>query len=467
MEEASVESGPLEECKSQALQELELLTGHSAQRIRDTPDKRLSVIDVTVAVTGQSRDGARKIMSRLFEEYSTIATKCLDYNFPGFRGPATPVAPISVIVEYIMLLPGKAAALQRERVSSIFVRYIGGDLSLIGEVQALHQAQQILQQVPETQRTPVQQLAAACGEAVRDFTLQIYPQPDKLLPSRSQRDMYLMFVGNQKPPETLFMWKIGRSDDPLTRASQLNGEVKRDRNEDWKHTVHSIFRGSGVMESLHHKEFQSSIVDGTSEYFWGSMKFPEEVLSAWKRLTVHQLEIQFQEKRKAEVRIGIEEDFKRRKLEVEIASEELKLQQDRLKLKQDELLLKAEEIVVLAKADAEATLIRAKAEAEAVRIQSGHSSNVPLEQQGIPAEEEDWSSEGGLDLLAAYNVYLDSQASNVKTHYPKTEAQLTTISEVGKEFMKNNPNAFKAAGEKVKEQRRLEGASKRRKTSRS
>jgi hypothetical protein len=79
------------------------------------------------------------------------------------------------------------------------------------------------------------------------------------------------------------------------------------------------------MEPLHHNEFRSKTVEGTTEYFWGTLQFPEEVLAAWKRLTLQQMEIQFQEKRKAENRCGEEDTFKRRRMELELATEEFAL----------------------------------------------------------------------------------------------------------------------------------------------
>lgn len=79
------------------------------------------------------------------------------------------------------------------------------------------------------------------------------------------------------------------------------------------------------------------------------------------------------------------------------------------------------------------------------------------------AEEEDWESEGAEELVAAYNQYLDSQAANSKTHYPKTPSQLQ-LSTAAESFLKDHPSAFKTVESKVKEQRRLAGASKRRKT---
>ena len=78
-------------------------------------------------------------------------------------------------------------------------------------------------------------------------------------------------------------------------------------------------------------------------------------------------------------------------------------------------------------------------------------------------QEEDWECEGAEDLVACYNQYLDAQAANTKTHYPKTQNQLA-LSEAAKTFLKDHPTAFKTVEANVKEQRRLAGASKRRKT---
>jgi len=56
-----------------------------------------------------------------------------------------------------------------------------------------------------------------------------------------------------------------------------------------------------------------------------------------------------------------------------------------------------------------------------------------------------------------------TQAANSKTHYPKTPSQLQ-LSKTAEDFLKDHPSAFKTLEAKVKEQRRLAGASKSRKT---
>ena len=76
-------------------------------------------------------------------------------------------------------------------------------------------------------------------------------------------------------------------------------------------------------------------------------------------------------------------------------------------------------------------------------------------------DDTDWDSQGAKDFVAAYIAYLDGQAANTKTHYPKSLDRLK-LSESAEAFVKENPNAFQLTGDKVKEQRRTTGAIKRR-----
>jgi hypothetical protein len=78
----------------------------------------------------------------------------------------------------------------------------------------------------------------------------------------------------------------------------------------------------------------------------------------------------------------------------------------------------------------------------------------------VVAEEADWSTTGALSLISSYNIFLKDQAGNAKTHYPKNIAQLR-ISEDAKAFVESTTNAFEIVGNMVKEQRKLAGASKR------
>jgi hypothetical protein len=58
----------------------------------------------------------------------------------------TPVADLATIIEIIMLLPGRAAAGVRMEVCKLFVRYLGGDLSLVEDVQRMAHVQSFLRE---------------------------------------------------------------------------------------------------------------------------------------------------------------------------------------------------------------------------------------------------------------------------------------------------------------------------------
>ena len=78
-----------------------------------------SLVETAMAVTGQSRDCAGKTTRRLLEDHPEVRTKCPNFKFPGQGSRETPVGPPSVIIEFVMLLPGRAAALCREKFACI------------------------------------------------------------------------------------------------------------------------------------------------------------------------------------------------------------------------------------------------------------------------------------------------------------------------------------------------------------
>jgi len=317
-------------------------------------------VDVGVILTGQDARHSAEILRRMFAAHPELDTKCVRVSFGGRGGNRESLVPkdLPALIEIIFLLPGRAAAQVRQAAARLFVRFLGGDLSLIAEVERFNHVQSFLRE------TAPDHPARAFGEAVESCTtpraLTIVPAPDDLVPSSNQRDAYVMRVLDANADSSF--WKIGRSDDPLTRAVQLDSQVRRD-GLGWRHEVDTIFRHGGVMENLLHREFHGSRVENTKEYFWGGEDFPYMVARAMIALLPTQLELQFQDRRKNETRRGLEEDpaLKRRRTELELARDELALKMDQAKFDADAR-------VASAKADAEVMLIIARAEAEAIRI---------------------------------------------------------------------------------------------------
>ena len=95
---------------------------------------RISVIDVSIAVTGKTHHDAAQDFRRLLTQYPEVGTNCSHFKFPGQGQRGTPVTDAKGIIDIIMLLPGQQAARVRRQAAELVVRYIGGDLSLVDEV---------------------------------------------------------------------------------------------------------------------------------------------------------------------------------------------------------------------------------------------------------------------------------------------------------------------------------------------
>jgi hypothetical protein len=63
------------------------------------------------------------------------ATHCRTFQFDGEREKETPVTDIEGLVRMFLLVPGRRAAGFRRQVSELFVRFVGGDLSLIDDLE--------------------------------------------------------------------------------------------------------------------------------------------------------------------------------------------------------------------------------------------------------------------------------------------------------------------------------------------
>ena len=338
-------------------------------RLRITPNKELALIDIVIIFTGLNNNQAGKAVRRLLEQFPDFQSNRLKFKFPGRGRQTVEVAPLAEALEFAFLLPGRTASKVRKEAAKLLVRYIGGDLSLVDEICQINRVQAALAQIPEAARTAEQQTMRLFGESVENTTMKltIVPAPEGLVPSSNQRDAYVMRVLDATASQ---FWKIGRSDDPLSRADQLDCQMRRD-GLCWHHEVDTIFRHGGIMESLLHREFQGMRMDNTKEYFRGPADFPSMVARAMVALLPKQMELQFQERRKSETRGGLEEDpaFKRRKFELELARDELSLKKDQAKFDADAR-------VASAKADADAHVASAKADADARAITATADANV-------------------------------------------------------------------------------------------
>jgi len=167
-------------------------------RKTNEPHLRISVIDATSVITGLNARESARALRRIFEAHSEVYRELVYYKFPGRRQRNTPVADLATIVEIIFLLPGRTAAHVRYEAAKLVVRYLGGDLGLVDEVQQLAHVQASLRE-----HAPDHPLRAF-GEAVEAeptvqrrearLVLEVYERPELVEIPYKERDLYLMKV---------------------------------------------------------------------------------------------------------------------------------------------------------------------------------------------------------------------------------------------------------------------------------
>ena len=103
----------------------------------DQATQKGSVYDVICMVAKTTRSYAVRVLSRLQESHPENMTKCHTLKIDG-KGRATPVADAATLVEIAWLCPGHAAAAFRRKGAESVCRMLGGDLSLVDEIQRRH-----------------------------------------------------------------------------------------------------------------------------------------------------------------------------------------------------------------------------------------------------------------------------------------------------------------------------------------
>ena len=127
---------------SRQLAELLGKSEEELQRIRQTPDCKTSLIDTVATLSGLDAHYAAKALRDVTAQFPAVGSKISLWKFPGERQRDTPVADLATVYEILMVLPGRNAARIRSQAARLMVRYLGGDLTLIEEVERLHHVQQ-------------------------------------------------------------------------------------------------------------------------------------------------------------------------------------------------------------------------------------------------------------------------------------------------------------------------------------
>ncbi|CAM9125984.1 unnamed protein product, partial [Sphacelaria rigidula] len=109
-----------------------------------------SAMDTIRMVLGCDSSKANTALSRLILTSPGITSQCTHLRING-KGKQTPVADAKTLIEIVWLLPGKKAREFRHQSSQKVCRLLGGDLSLVSEIEARHATLQSTEQGRATQ----------------------------------------------------------------------------------------------------------------------------------------------------------------------------------------------------------------------------------------------------------------------------------------------------------------------------
>ena len=311
-------------------------------RIRMTLQKQPAIVDSISIITRKDKRHSAEDLRRISEKSRVVDSNCVLGIFPG-NSRRTPIAKdLKTLIQVIFLLPGREASLVRQAAAEIFVRFMGGDLSLIGEVQRIHEVQAFLREhEPEhpmrifgeaVESTPSTEVAPASQ------TPRVPPNPVimKVEDSIGLPGSDHLYAASRMEDNIL---KIGVSKDVVERMPELS------RNFQAGYSLQAVWPGEAALEELvleKLKPYKATV--GTSrEHFDArvTLEYLYQIVDHARALYKTKMELSstgFELKRRE---LELQEDLKDRglkrrreelELEVKRAKEDLELEAERNRL---------------------------------------------------------------------------------------------------------------------------------------
>ena len=288
--------------------QLAALLGKETVQIRKTDEKppRVSIIDVTMAVSGGSQHDAARTLRRLSDQYPEVGPNWPHLKFKGRGQRDTPVTDAKGIVEIIMLLQGKQAARVRRLAAELLCRYLGGDLALVDEVCRVRGFQEeMAAHRPEDPRrifgeaveatggtagsALTTQLARACTEAIANAVPGVLERlsahiDERLAQDRQRVNLNVRAPKRAAPYDPPIARDIAGAGRPLPLARFLDGKEIADPS--WRGVRKSLMPFFGMqMQILKKKRLRNG---GAEAIMWNriivpSSCTPRTTASSWSR----------------------------------------------------------------------------------------------------------------------------------------------------------------------------------------
>ena len=225
-------------------------------RIRMTPEKQPALIDVISILTKKNKNDSSEVWRDLERNFRAVQENILNCHFPGERQRPTPVAKdLKTLVQVIFMLPGREASLVRQAAAEVFVRFMGGDLTLIQDVQRMNEVQRFLREhepehpmrvfgeAVESEPTSTEVSSPAASHDPPLAPLQVPPNPVimKVEDSIGLPGSDHLYAASRLEDNIL---KIGVSKDVVERMPELS------RSFQAGDTLQAVWPGEAALEEL-------------------------------------------------------------------------------------------------------------------------------------------------------------------------------------------------------------------------
>lgn len=206
----------------------------------DGKTQKGSVLDVIKMVLGGDSSMANTTLRRL-----VVANPVLDYTRIKInnKGNTTPVADAKTLIQIIWLLPGRKAREFRHASSEKVCRLLGGDLSLVSEIEARHVSLQASEEGRSTQQFLLGGSSSGDEHAITENFAGM-PAVFRYLPGNDRADfakrMLSQQLENEKQNAELQLRKREQE------LMECNAELKRRRCDDLLQTYKTMQADLGV-----------------------------------------------------------------------------------------------------------------------------------------------------------------------------------------------------------------------------
>lgn len=217
--------------------------------IRVTSDDQISILDVVEHITQQKRNNCRrtwldfqKANTELFEvvantssfegaqNMSSFQNRIRSFKFKGRGQNATPVTDLKTILNIIQRLPGKMAMNYRSKMSSIFIRVMGGDETLHEQIDANAASSsgiaQLFQRAVATERDEEWKIAREKGKKMLKERQDTMKEKN---PTLNRRD-YAM--ANNRNNQIVGQFSCSTKQEKVNRCLPANKPLADDFNEE-------------------------------------------------------------------------------------------------------------------------------------------------------------------------------------------------------------------------------------------